>query len=185
MLIPSLNKELDNIFGCRFAPLQIVAYASFQCRFSIAAYDEVRLLQEVMGSQLLYGYRHCPDPFLHPLSLDAAIAAEVAGMQDQFWEMHDALFEARQPLSRPSLIEIGQDIGVDMSFFTDRGAYRKMAHKVILDFGSGVKSGVRKTPAFFVNGIQYNGRPDFNGLYKACRYVLLIREAELKQSMQN
>ncbi|GGB01936.1 hypothetical protein GCM10011511_26460 [Puia dinghuensis] len=172
---------MDNVFGNRFAPLNIVAYGSFQCRFSIAAYAEVRLLQEVMGSQLLYAYRHCPDPFLHPLSLDAAIAAEVAGMQGKFWEMHDALFETRQPLSRPSLIEIGQDIGVDMSFFTDPGVYRKMAHKVILDFGSGVKSGVRKTPTFFVNGVQYNGRPDFNGLYKACRYVQLIREASSRE----
>ena len=185
MLIPSLNKKLDHVFGCRFAPLQIVAYGSFQCRVSIAAYSEVRLLQEVMGSQLLYAYRHCPDSFLHPLSLDAAVAAEVAGLQGKFWEMHDALFEAREPLSRPSLIEIGQDIGVDMSFFTDREIYRKMTHKVIFDFEGAVKSGVRKTPAFFVNGIQYNGRSDFNGLHKACRYVQLIREAELKQLMQN
>jgi hypothetical protein len=147
MLIPSLNKKWDHVFGCQFAPLQIVAYGSFQCRVSAAAYAEVRLLQEIMGSQLLYAYRHYPDPFLHPLSLDAAIAAEVAGMQGKFWNM--------------------------------------MAQKVTLDFGSGVKSGVRKTPAFFINGIRFNERADFNGLYKACRYTLLIREAELKQSTQN
>jgi protein-disulfide isomerase len=185
MLIPSLNKKLDHVFGCRFAPLQLVAYGSFQCRVSVAAYDEVRLLQEIMGSQLLYAYRHYPDPFLHPQSLDAAVAAEVADMQGKFWEMHDALFEARQPLSGPSLIEIGQDAGVDMSFFADPGVYRKMAQKVIMDFESGVKSGVNKTPAFFINGVRINGRLDFNGLYKACKYVLLLREAELKQPMAN
>jgi protein-disulfide isomerase len=185
MLIPSLNRNLDHVFGCRFAPLQLVEYGSFQCRACIAAYGEVRLLQEVMGSQLLYAYRHCPDPFLHQLSLDAAVATEVAGVQCKFWEMHDALFENQQHLSRSTLIEIGQDIGVDMSSFTDPGVYKKIAQIVVFDFCSGVKSGVRKTPAFFINGIQYNGRADFNGLLKACRYVQLIRETELKQSTQN
>jgi protein-disulfide isomerase len=185
MLIPSLNRDLDHVFGSRFAPLQIVAYGSFQCCASIAAYPEVQLLQEIMGSQLLYAYRHCPDPFLHPLSLDAAVAAEVAGVQGKFWEMHDALFETPQPLSHALLFEIGQDIGADMSFLTDPGVYRKLAQKVVLDFRSGVKSGVKKTPAFFINGIQYNGKADFNGLLKACRYVQLIREAELKPFAQN
>lgn len=182
MLLPSLHKDLDHVFGCSFAPIQIVAYGNFQCPVSAKAYGEIKFLQEVMGSQLLYAYRHYPDPFLHPLSLDAAVASEVAATQGEFWTMHDALFESPQSLTRPALVGIGNERGIDMSRFNDSVEYRRLARKVILDFSGGVKSGVNRTPAFFINGIRFEGKPDFIGLFKACRYLLLLTKEVSSQA---
>ncbi len=60
-----------------------------------------------------------------------------------------------------------------------------MSQKVISDFESGVRSGVNSTPTFFINGLRYNGMNDLEGLMSACRYAMMMLEAELKQPVQN
>jgi len=64
--------------------------------------------------------------------------------------MHDIIFENQRYLSRSALSRFGSEVGVDMSPFKDTRTYKTLAQRVIRDFESGVKSGVDRTPTFFI-----------------------------------
>ena len=185
MLQPLLDETHDHIFGWRFAPVEIVQYGDLQCPHCAAVYPDIKRLQEIMGDLLKFAFRHHPLPQIHPLALDAAIACEMAALQDKFWQMHDIIFENQQYLSRAALTRFAEEIEMDTSLFIDTREYKKMSQKVISDFESGVRSGVNSTPTFFINGLRYNGMNDLDGLMSACRYTMLMLEAELKQPVQN
>ncbi|MBS1598339.1 MAG: thioredoxin domain-containing protein [Bacteroidetes bacterium] len=185
MVDTAIDTERDHVFGCRFAPVELVLYGDFRCTHCGFVFPEIKLLQETMGDQLQFAFRHYVIPNRYPLSLDTVIASEVAAMQDKFWNMHDALFENQYTLTRSGIIRLGESIDIDMSLFENAYAYRKLAQKVLRDFEIRVRSGVNSTPTFFINGLRYNGAADFEGLYKACRYVLLLQEAELEQPVRN
>lgn len=177
MLQPALTPARDHIAGDEFAPIELVQYGDLQCPHCADIYPFIKQLQEVMGDHLKYAFRHHPLPQLHPLALDAAIACEMAGLQDRFWHMHDMIFENQQRLCRTSFLNFAREIDIDTDLFTNTQDHRKMSRKVISDFESGIRSGVNTTPAFFINGLRYNGTNDFNGLLMACRYQLLLAEA--------
>jgi protein-disulfide isomerase len=185
MLRPKFDNEKDHYFGYLLAPVELVMYGDFQCPYCAGAYEETKMLQEVMGNQLKFVFRHYPLPNLHPMALDAAVAAEVASLRDKFWEMHDALFENQKYLSRPALLDLGEQMGLDMTLFEDSRGYRRLARKVTSDFEGGVASGVSGTPTFFVNGLKYNGPAEFRYMQRACRYLLHLQEAELGQPSPN
>lgn len=177
MLQPPLAPSRDHLAGDPFAPIELVQYGDFQCPHCASIYPAIKQLQEVMGDHLKYAFRHYPQPQLHPLSLDAAIACELAGLQGKFWYMHDMIFENQQRLCRTSFLNFAKEIDLDTNQFTNTQHHRKMSRKVISDFESGIRSGVNDTPAFFINGLRYNGANDFESLYLACRYRLLQTEA--------
>jgi protein-disulfide isomerase len=80
-----------------------------------------RLLKEVVpvyGDKLLWIHRHLPLRHSHPLAQGAAEAAEAAGAQGKFWDMHDRLFEAEGALEREQLITYAQDVGLEVDRFT-------------------------------------------------------------------
>jgi protein-disulfide isomerase len=185
MLKPLLDINADHFFGYKYAPIELVMYGDFQCEYCALVYSEIKLLQQIMGNQLKYAFRHYPLPNLHPLALDAAVATEMAALQGKFWQMHDIIFENQKYLCRASLSRFAEEIEMDMFMFIDNREHQKLHGKVIADFESGVRSGVNATPTFFINGLRYKGMSDFDELYKACNYTLLLQEAELKQPEQN
>jgi protein-disulfide isomerase len=185
MLKPLLDATRDHIFGWLFAPIELVQYGDLQCPHCAAVYPDIKQLQEVMGNQLKYAFRHYPLPQFHALALDAAIACEMAALQDKFWYMHDLIFENQPYLSRAALLRFADEIEMDTTLLTDTREHKKMSRKVIGDFESGVRSGVNGTPTFFINGLRYNGMNDLEGLLTACKYTQLMLEAELKQPEPN
>jgi protein-disulfide isomerase len=92
-----------------------------------------------------------------PCPLSAAISAEAAGMQGRFWDMHDTLFANQERLDPVSLINYAGDIGLDLERFRQDFGEPFCEQNVERDLRSGVESGVQATPAFFVNGIRYDG----------------------------
>lgn len=86
--------------------------------------------------------------------------------------MHDLIFENQKYLIKSSFSRFAERIELDMTSFEDSREYKKLIHKVINDFESGVKSGVDCTPTFFINGHRYNGFEDFETLYKTCKYAM-------------
>jgi protein-disulfide isomerase len=184
MLQPLLDATRDHIYGWRFAPIELVQYGDLQCPYCAALYTDVKRLQDIMGDQLKVAFRHYPFPQIHPLALDAAIACEKAALQNKFWYMHDIIFENQQDLSGASLLRFAEEIEMDTTLFSDNRENKILLRKVISDVESGVRSGVKRTPAFFINGARYNGKNDLEDLLSACTDTLLMLEAELKQSEQ-
>ena len=80
----------------------------------------VQDLAERFGDSLRFVFRHMPLDDLHPRAHAAALAAEAAGAQGRFWEMHDRLFEHRLELSDADLRAHAEALGLDLERFEAR-----------------------------------------------------------------
>src|SRR6476661_8456817 len=157
ILTPEVTAGRDHVQGSSSAPVTLVEYGDYQCPYCGMAYPIVKSLQRALGKQLRFVFRNFPLSDSHPYAQHAAEAAEAAGAQGKFWEMHDALYENQEALDDRDLISYGERIGVDTDQLArdlEDGAYEARVRE---DFRSGVRSGVNGTPTFFVNGRRYDG----------------------------
>ncbi len=91
--------ERDHVQGPANAPCTLVEYGDNECPFCGQAYPIVKAVQARLGRRLCSAYRHFPLSEIHPRAVPVAEAAEAAGTQGKFWEMHDMLFESQPALS--------------------------------------------------------------------------------------
>jgi protein-disulfide isomerase len=89
-----------------------------------------------------------------------AAAAEAAGLQGRFWEMHDSLLEDQGHLDDPHLWERAERFGLDLDRFERDRRAAAVAERVERDFNSGIRAGVATTPTQFLNGVAHPGVPD-------------------------
>ena len=146
----------DHMQGPETGPVTLVEYGDYQCPVCATAYVIVQGVQERLGPLLRFVFRNFPLSQVHPQAALAAEAAEAAGAQGRFWEIHDALYE-NQPALSPELIgALARRLDLDME-------------RVKLDFMGGVRSGVGGTPTFFINGERYEDSWDESSLVSALR----------------
>lgn len=146
----------DHIQGNKDAPIEVVEYGDFECPYCGEAYPDIKLLKQKMGNDLKFVFRHFPLTEAHAHAQKAALAAEAAGAQGKFWEMHDKLFENQRQLADDDLIRYAEEIGLDVERFKNDLEQRRYLDKVEKDFESGVWSGVNSTPSFYINGEKHN-----------------------------
>jgi protein-disulfide isomerase len=142
----------DHLLGPEHAPVVLVEYGDFECPNCKQAVPAVEIVLNRFEEQVRFAYRHFPLTDVHPHAFAAAEAAECAGAQGKFWEMHAKLFEHRAHLDRKHLLRYADELGLDMALFTselDDEVYRQ---RVLEHLASGQRSGVRGTPGFFLNG---------------------------------
>jgi protein-disulfide isomerase len=155
-LTPPVGAE-DHIAGPDDAPVTLVEFGDYECPYCGMAHPIVKRAQRELRSQLRFVFRNFPLAEAHPHARLAAQAAEAAGAQGKFWEMHDTLFENQDALELEDLVGYAESIGLDAVRFArdlEAGTFEK---RVRDDFRSGVKSGVNGTPTFFINGARYDG----------------------------
>lgn len=162
-----VDPAVDHIRGPLDAPLELVEYGDFQCPFCSTATGTVNALREQFGDRLRYVFRHLPLPDVHPQAELAAEAAEAAGAQGRFWEMHDLLFANQDRLDATDLIEYAARLGLDVERFARELGTGVYAKRVREDVASAQNSGADGTPTFFVNGTRQLGRYDAAALAKA------------------
>ena len=104
-------------------------------------------------------FRHFPVVSKHPRARVLAHAAEAAGLQGAFWEMHDSLFGDQGRLDDPHLWERVRRLGLDLDRFEADRRSDALAARVAEDFRSGVRAGVVSTPTLFVDGVKHPGAP--------------------------
>lgn len=157
----------DHLQGPVDAPFVLVEYGDYECPYCGAAYPLVKAVQERLGDRLCFAFRNFPLTGMHPFAEHAAEAAEAAGIQGKFWEMHDQLFENQDALDDASLVRYATALGLDARQLI--GEVTRGAHRVRVrdDFRAGVRSGVNGTPTFFVNGVRYDGPHDAPALFAA------------------
>jgi protein-disulfide isomerase len=149
--------EQDHSLGPSNAPVTLVEYGDFECPHCRRAHPIVHGIRRYMGDQLRFVYRHFPLVEAHPHAEMAAEAAEAAGLQGRFWEMHDILFLNQHALEPDDLLLYAARIGVDAQRVARQLAAGTWAKKVRDDFRGGVRSGVNGTPTFFINRLRYDG----------------------------
>ena len=159
--------ERDHVQGPANAPATLVEYGDFECPFCGRAHPIVKAVQARLGRRMRFVFRHFPLTEIHPHALPAAEAAEAAGAQERFWEMHDLLFENQPALDAPDLLRYARMLGLDVPRFVSEMAEHVHEPRVREDFMSGVRSGVNGTPTFFINGIRHDGPWDVDTLSDA------------------
>jgi protein-disulfide isomerase len=165
----------DHVLGPENAPVTLVEYGDFQCPYCGMAYPIVDAVREEMGDDLRFAFRHFPITTIHPYAEGAAEAAEAAGAQGQFWEMHDWLFEHQDSLAPNDIVKAASLLELDVDRFVADLAQHRFAPRVREDFMSGVRSGVNGTPTFFINGLRHDGEWDFESLLAALQQAAGVR----------
>jgi protein-disulfide isomerase len=158
--------ERDHALGPPDAQVTLVEYGDFECPFCALAYPIVKDLRQRLGDQLRVVFRHFPRPE-HPHARHAAETAEVAAAAGKFWEMHDALFEHQQALEDAHLVQYAAKLGLDADRFQGDLTAHTYHDRVQEDVLSGIHSGVRGTPTFFINGERHDGRWELDPLLAA------------------
>jgi protein-disulfide isomerase len=157
----------DHVQGPANAPVTVVEYGDYECIHCARAHPIVRSIQKRLGQRLRFVYRHFPLSEGHPHAENAAEAAEAAGAQGKFWEMHDVLFDNQDALEPPDLMAYAKRVGADPKRVAAEIESHVHTARVREDFRSGVKSGVNGTPTFFVNGVRFDGLWEQGELYTA------------------
>lgn len=165
-LSPPLS-DRDHVVGSRDARVTLVEYGDFECPHCGALHPIVRAALKAFGGNLRFAFRHFPLRSSHPHALAAAKAAEAAGEQDRFWEMHDRLYQRQTELADDDLERHARELGLDVDRF--RRSLGARAHEVRIreDLASASESGARGTPSLFINGERYDGPLDRDEIFAA------------------
>lgn len=154
----------DHTQGPATAAVTLVEYGDYQCPSCLEAYPIVADVRGRLGDRVRLVFRNFPLSNIHPDAQQAAEAAEAAGAQGKFWQMHDSLFEHQSRLDDVALLDYADDLGLDLARFTRDLETHAFAGRVHEDFVSGVRSGVNGTPTFFINGVRHDGPWDVDTL---------------------
>ncbi|HUL50030.1 MAG TPA: DsbA family protein [Gemmatimonadales bacterium] len=165
-LIEPVSVE-DHSLGPMDAPVTLVEYGDFECPFCREAYPIAKEIRQRFGSRLRFVWRNFPLKKVHEHAEHAAEVSESAAAQGKFWPMHDRLFERQFALDDEYLIEYAAELGLDAARVARELEAGTYADKVRASFIGGIKSGVNKTPTFFINGERYDGKWDLENLAAA------------------
>jgi Na+/H+ antiporter NhaA len=149
----------DHIRGPHDATVTVVEYGDFECPYCGRAEPALR---NVLGddADVRFVWRHLPLTDVHPRAQLAAQAAEAAGAQGSFWEMHDLLLAHQDHLLKPDLLAYAEQLGLDPRKFQTHLSSRGHLARIAQDVESADLSGVSGTPTFFVNGRRQYGAFD-------------------------
>src|SRR5579863_5241006 len=136
----------------------LVEFGDFACPSCGESYGMIKALL-ARRPDLRFVFRANPRAHLFPHAEIAAEAAEAAGAQGKYWEMHDLLFQNQATLSEAEIFAHARALGLDEARFERElraGVYRETVHRQEV---SGWHSHVRSTPTFFVNGVRLDDAP--------------------------
>ncbi|QPP09241.1 Na+/H+ antiporter NhaA [Streptomyces bathyalis] len=167
-LATDVDDERDHVRGPADATVTLVEYGDHECPYCAAAEPVIRSL---LGGRddVRHVWRHLPLTDVHPNAQLRAEAAEAAGAQGAFWEMHDFLLANQEETSVAMLVRQAKVLGLDTDRFREDLRERVGADRVAEDIESADESGVSGTPTFFVNGRRHQGSYDSASLHAAVR----------------
>lgn len=142
----------------------LIEYSDYQCGHCQVLHNALESVRHEFAGSLLLVHRHLPLRATHPLAQLAAEAAEAAGAQGRFWEMHHRLFTAEGALERDQLIAYAAELGLDLPRFTAELDGRVYQEAVNEDFKRAVAGGIKLPPTLFINGVLYEGPKTEPGL---------------------
>lgn len=164
--IPALDED-DWIKGSDSAGMTVIEYSDYQCPACSGTNTIIERLTEAFPNELRIVHRHFPLTSIHDKAILSSEAAEAAGAQGKFWEMHNMLFDRQNEWSglskeqaQAKFVEYAQELGLNTQTFSDalnQGTYRP---KVEQAYNDAVNLGLRGTPTLFINGLYYDGSRD-------------------------
>ena len=153
--------DKDHIVGSIDAPVVLVAYEDFQCSACALFYPMVKQMEKDFGEDLAFVFRNYPLQTLHPNGYISSQAAEAAGLQGKFWEMHDMLYENQTtwgPMSKDDAKKtfetFAQALNLDIEKFNDDLESDQVKDLVLEDI-EGATADLKnrpRTPTLYLNG---------------------------------
>ncbi len=137
--------------GSAKAKIIVAVFSDFECPACAQWAPNISQMMTAFQGKLRFVFKHMPLPF-HPKAKPAAIAAEAAGKQGKFWQMHDLLFKNQSSLERATFIKLATDLGLDRAQFEKDLDDKQLVARVDRDFGEANRAAIPGTPTFYVNG---------------------------------
>lgn len=158
----------DWVKGNQDAQVVLIEYSDFQCPACAFYYPLLKNLTGEYGDQIAMVYRHFPLPN-HQNAKPAAYAAEAAGRQGKFWEMHDMIFENQEEWQgKRSADEIfltyAQALNLHEDQFKTDVASKEIKEKVATAYQNATGLGLNSTPTFFLNGAKISNPRNYDEL---------------------
>ncbi len=148
--------------------ITLTEYSDFQCPACGQFFPIVQSILAEYGDQITFEYKHFPLVSIHPFAIPAAKAAEAAGQQGKFFEMHDKLFENQSIWSRATnpqahFVQYAEDLELDVDLFKRHMGASLIKDKIESEFREARDLGLTGTPSFLLNGVrmQYQTYEDF------------------------
>jgi protein-disulfide isomerase len=175
--IDILNVRSDDwVKGSPEAKVTLIEYADFECpACKIYSTDILKKLADEYQGNLREVYRHFPLP-QHTKAVDAAKAAEAAGVQGKFWEMHDLLYEKQEDWVtgnlKDKLFGYAESLGLDKAQFEKDSASDSVLKSIKDDENDGYSLKINSTPSFYINGKKVEIKNGYEDLKKAIDQAL-------------
>jgi protein-disulfide isomerase len=154
---PANGAEPPHLRGEASAPVLIEEFGDFQCPPCGALYPVMKKIEGEFSTRVRVVFREFPLSKIHKNALDAARAAEAAGLQGRFWEMHDLIYERQgnwnvMPDARPVFQEFARELKLDPGSFSSDMDTLQVNSRINADMARGDSLGVKGTPTVFING---------------------------------
>ena len=168
--MPAFDPVTDRYQGNASAKNVFIEYADYQCP-ACADYSAILKPLTSQFPDTVFVYRYFPLTQIHPNSVESAVAAEAAGAQGKYWEMHDILFQKQtdwESVSDPLDLfsQYAQTVGVsDIAKFKSDVTNKKYLPAVQQGSDQALGLSLQGTPTFFFNGHQLQNQ-DLAGLLK-------------------
>jgi protein-disulfide isomerase len=137
--------------GAVNAPVTITIFSDFQCPYCARLLPTLEKVLETYPQQVRLVFKQFPLS-MHKFAQPAAIATIAARNQGKFWPLHDQLFANFDGLSDAKIRELAKGVGLDMARYDKDVANPAVQQEIAADIQLGLQSGVRGTPAVFING---------------------------------
>jgi len=139
------------------APVTLMIFDDFQCPYCARLLPTLEKVMEAYPTQVRMVFKHFPLN-MHKFARQAAIASIAARNQGKFWPLHDQLFANYNQLNDDKIRQLAESVGLDMERFDKDIANPALQQEVAADLQLGTDSGVRGTPAVYINGVQLKDR---------------------------
>jgi len=149
----------NHTFGSGSTGVVLKEYGDFQCPGCGAFFPIVKEVKEKYKDKITFQYVHFPLSQIHQNALSAHRAAEAAGNQGKFWEMHDLLYNNQNTWKSSTLVSrdfesYAQQLGLDMTKYKTDYASAQTNNIIQADIKTGQDLKVTGTPTFFIDGKQ-------------------------------
>lgn len=151
----------NHIKGSPDSKVNLLAYGDFQCPVCSQYFQIEQQLIQKFGNDMSFTFRHFPLDNIHPNARAASRAAETAGLQGKFFEMHDLLYQNQSAWSSASdplvvFTSYAEQLGLDVDKFKTEFASEAVNNTINADLNEGNGKGVAGTPTYFINGREIN-----------------------------
>lgn len=139
----------------------LVEYGDFECPYCGTFYPIIQQVKEKYGDKITFQFRHFPIVSAHPNAMIAHRAAEAAGKQGKFFEMHDLIYENQQRWSAQAgvsqsvanslMVSFAEQLKLNMDQFKADAASSAINDSIQADIKAGQDLRVSGTPTFFID----------------------------------